>query len=62
MRNLRSRQAKCAARLPFTDTFDTVIASDRSSANSANSVSVSAVMVTNPESRFIATLYSRSSS
>ena len=34
MRNLRSRQAKCAARLPFTDTLDTVIASDRSSVNS----------------------------
>jgi hypothetical protein len=48
--------------LPFTDTFDTVNALDRSSVSSCNSVSATAVIVADPDSRLIATLYSRSSS
>ncbi len=56
MRSLRSRHAKWAARFPFTDTFDTVSASERSRVNSSNSASVAAVMVAEPESRLIETL------
>ena len=62
MRNLPPRQEKWAARLPFTDTFDTVKALDRSSVSCCNSVIVTAVIVADPDSRLIETLYSRSSS
>ena len=62
MRSLRIRQAKWAARLPFTNTFDTVSASERSRVNSSNSASAAAVIVADPERRLIETLYSRASS
>jgi hypothetical protein len=48
--------------LPFTDTFVTERASDRSKVNVRNAASVTAVMVADPDSRLIVTLYSRSNS
>jgi deoxycytidylate deaminase len=62
IRNLPPRQEKWAARLPFTDTLDTANALDRSSVSCCNSVSVTAMIVADPDSRLIATLYSKSNS
>ncbi len=49
-------------RLPFTVTLDTARAADRSRVNVFSSASVTAVIVAEPASRLIATLYSSSSS
>src|ERR1700754_1235904 len=62
MCSLSPEQLNDAGLRPFTDTFVTVIASDRSSVNVRNAAKVTAVIVADPESRLIATLYSRSSS
>jgi hypothetical protein len=62
MCNLPDDDRKWAGRLPFTDTLETVSASDRSRVNVCNAASVTAVMVADPDSRLIVTLYSRSSS
>ena len=62
MCSLPSDERNWAGRLPFTDTFVTDSASDRSSVNVRSDASVTAVIVAVPDSRLIATLYSRSSS
>ena len=62
MCSLPPEQLNEAGLRPFTETFVTERASDRSSVNVRNAASVTAVIVAEPASRLIATLYSRSSS
>ena len=60
--SLPAEDRNWAGRLPFTDTFVTDSAPDRSRVNVRSDASVTDVMVADPDSRLMATLYSRSSS
>ena len=62
MCSLPPEHRKWLGRLPFTITFDTVMASARSRVKVCSAASVTAVMAAVPASLLIATLYSISSS
>ena len=62
IRSLPADVPKCAGRAPLTVTLLTAMVSARSKVKFCNEASVTAVIVADPVSRLLETLYSRSSS